>query len=123
MSMMDTAERLVALAREGKNFQAIEELYSERVVSVEAQDSPTGSPRTVSGLEAVEGKNKWWKENHEIHEASVRGPFPHGDDRFAVLYEYDVTFVPAGQRFRMEEVAVYTVEDERIVKEEFFYDM
>ena len=60
--------------------------------------------------------------NHEIHGASVRGPFPHGD-RFCVLFEYDVTFKPEGKRFKMEEVAHYTVHDGKVVREEFFYAM
>jgi len=38
-------------------------------------------------------------------------------------YEFDVTFNDSGQRFKMEEVALYTVKDDKIVKEEFFYSM
>jgi hypothetical protein len=58
-----------------------------------------------------------------VHDSSVRGPFPHGDDRFCALFEFEVTFKPSGQRFKMEEVALYTVEDGKIKHEEFFYSM
>lgn len=123
MNAMAVGERLVSLCREGKNMDVIEELYSDDVVSVEAMAPPDGGDRTSNGIEAVRGKNQWWNENHEVHEASVRGPYPHGDDRFCALFEFEVTFKPADQRFKMEEVAHYTVKDGKIVREEFFYSM
>jgi hypothetical protein len=51
------------------------------------------------------------------------GPFPHGEDRFCVMFRYDVTNKPRSQRFEIEEVALYTVADGKIVTEEFFYSM
>ncbi len=123
MDAMAVGERLVSLCREGKNMDAINELYADDVVSVEAMEPPAGGDRTSQGIDAIRGKNQWWNENHEVHDASVRGPYPHGDDRFCALYEYEVTFKPAGQRFKMEEVAHYTVKDGKVVREEFFYTM
>ena len=73
----------------------------------------------------VKGKNEWWVNNHEVHSSSVKGPFPNGD-RFAVIFNYDVTAKAgpmAGQRMKMEEVALYTVKDGKITREEFFYTM
>jgi ketosteroid isomerase-like protein len=119
---MKIGERLVELCREGKNMDAINELYDPNVVSVEAAAPPQGQ-REVRGIDAVRGKNQWWGENHEVHGASTRGPFPHGDDRFCVLFEFDVTNKPSGQRMKMEEVALYTVTNGKISKEEFFYTM
>jgi ketosteroid isomerase-like protein len=123
MTLKEIGERLVDLVKQGKNLDAVYELYGKDIASIEAADSPTGQGRVSKGVEAVEGKNKWWAENHEVHGASVKGPYPHGEDRFAVIYSYDVTFKPSGQRFEMEEVAVYTVADGKIVQEEFFYSM
>ena len=123
MSAMDVGERLVALCREGKNFEAIDELYANDIVSLEASDGPDGVSRTSEGIDAVRGKGQWWYDNHEIHGASVEGPWPNGDDRFAAIFEYDVTFKPANQRFTMREVAVYTVQDGKVTREEFFYSM
>ncbi len=122
MNAKAVGERLVALCSEGKNLDALDELYSADVVSVEAAKAP-GMERTANGIDAVRGKNQWWIDNHEVHSSSVRGPFPHGDDRFCALFDFEVTFKPAGQRFKMEEVAHYTVEDGKIVREEFFYSM
>ena len=112
-------QRLCDLVREGKNLQAVEELYSENIVSTEAFPME-GMPQTIKGKEGIRGKHKWWDENNEVHSASVQGPYPHGD-RFAVHYAFETTFKPTGQRINMEEVALYTVADGKIVKEEFFY--
>ena len=86
-----------------------------------AKDMP-GMPAEMRGMEAILGKNKWWVENHEIHSASCEGPFPHGD-RFIVRFGYDVTNKPDQRRMQMNEMALYTVEDDKIVREEFFYSM
>ena len=123
MSAQDIGRKLVDYCREGRNQDAINELYAQDVLSVEAMAPPAGGEREMQGIEAVRGKNQWWGENHEVHDASVEGPFPHGDDRFAVIFKYDVTNKPSGMRMQMHEVALYTVDDGKISKEEFFYSM
>lgn len=123
MTAKEIGGRLVELVQQGKNMDAIAELYAEDVVSVEAMAPPEGGDRTAEGIDAVRGKNQWWAENHEVHDASTTGPFPHGDDRFAVHYRFDVTHKPSGNRFSMEEVGLYTIDDGKISKEEFFYAM
>ena len=115
-------DKLVGYCREGRNLDAINELYAEDVVSVEAMAPPEGS-REASGIDAVRGKNQWWIENHEVHGASVEGPFPHGDDRFAVLFDFEVTNKPSGQRMKMREVGVFTVSGGKVTREEFYYSM
>jgi hypothetical protein len=50
------------------------------------------------------------------------GPFL-GDNQFAVYYEFETTFKPNGQRNRMSEMALYTVQDGKIVREQFFYNV
>ena len=121
MSTMEVGQKLVDLCSQGKNMEALETLYSANIVSVEACAMP-GMEQTQKGIEAIKGKNKWWYENHEVHDGQVVGPFPHGD-RFAVLFKYEVTPKQTGQRMTMEEVGLYTVENDKIVKEEFFYSM
>jgi ketosteroid isomerase-like protein len=120
----EVGKRLVELCSAGKNLQAIDELYSDQIVSIEAQGDEQ-MPRTMNGKEAIIGKNQWWIDNHEVHEMSVKGPFPH-DDRFTVLFSMDVTPKDGpmkGRQFTMEEVALYRVKDGKIVQEEFFYSM
>ena len=117
---LEIGNKLVALCKQGKNVEAVESLYADDVVSIEAAAGP-GFDRVANGKAAVLGKNTWWIENHEIHDAGVKGPFPHGDDRFAVLFTFDATSKPDQKRTQMEEIAVFHVAKGKIVKEEFFY--
>ena len=124
MTTKEIADQLVALCRAGRNIEAVETLLSADVVSVEARGDAT-MPAQMSGRDVIRGKNQWWIDNHKIHSAEVKGPFPNGD-RFTVIYNFVVTPVAgpmAGKKLRMEEVALYTVQDGKITREEFFYDM
>lgn len=124
MSAKEVGQELVEYCRKGKNWEAIDKLYSKDIVSVEAMGNPQ-MPAEMRGIEAVRGKNKWWEENNEVHSASVEGPFPH-KDRFAVKFHYETTPKTGpmkGKRLKMDEVGIYTVKDGKIVREEFFYDM
>lgn len=118
---LNVGQKLVAFCREGKNMEAIDALYGDNIVSVEAAAMQEGMDRETKGLQAVRGKSEWWVNNNEVHAAEVRGPFPHGNNRFATLFNYDVTNKQSGQRTQMEEVGVYTVENNKIVREEFFF--
>ncbi|MEO7965405.1 MAG: nuclear transport factor 2 family protein [Gemmatimonadaceae bacterium] len=120
MTTKEVANRLVELCRQGKNLEAIETLYSPDIVSVEA-GAPPGQSRETQGVAAAKGKGEWWVANHDVHSAQTTGPWPH-DDRFVVGHHYDITFKPTGERRTMDEVALYTVRDGKIVREEFFYD-
>ncbi|MEO7852694.1 MAG: nuclear transport factor 2 family protein [Rubrivivax sp.] len=121
MKTMDIAKQLVELCRQGKNDEAIKTLFADDIVSVEAA-VPPGGEREAKGLAALQAKSTWWQDNHEVHSASVSGPWPH-DDRFVVGFLYDVTHKPSGQRMKMDEVGLYQVKNGKIVREEFFYDM
>ena len=121
MTVMEVGNKLVEFCKKGENLKAIETLYSQNIVSVEAASMPN-MPAEMRGMEAIVGKNKWWMDNHEIHSAICEGPFPHGD-RFIVHFNYDVTNKPSKKRMKMDEMALYTVENDKIVREEFFYSM
>ena len=113
------AEELVSLCRAGRNHDAINTLYSPDILSIESMGNET-MPREMKGIDAIRGKNQWWGENNIIHTATVDGPFV-GEDKFAVYYNYDATFKPTAKRNSMEEMALYTVKDGKIVREQFFY--
>ncbi|MGB5809399.1 MAG: nuclear transport factor 2 family protein [Polyangiales bacterium] len=119
MSATEIGNKLVAFCRNGKFLDSIDALYSDDIVSVEAM-APPGGEQTMTGKEAVRGKNTWWIENHEIHSMEVEGPYPHGD-RFAVRFKFDVTDKPSGQRQVLDEVGLFTVAGGEVVREEFFY--
>ncbi len=116
--------KLVRYCRDGLNLEAISTLYSPDIVSVEAVSNPD-FPGEMRGIDNVVQKNKKWYELNEVHHASAEGPFPH-HDKFAVIFHYETSAKEGprkGQRSKFQEVAVYTVKDGKIVREEFFYDM
>ena len=121
MSTLETGKKLVELCKQGKNLEAISTLYDPNVESVEAMAMPSGET-VAKGIDAIRGKNEWWYGAHEVHGAEVDGPFPHGD-RFIVRFKMDITQKESGQRMTVEEFGLYTVKDDKIVKEEFFYTM
>ena len=121
MSLSEVANGLVNLCRQGKFMDVLAAYYSDDIVSIE----PVGSldmPAQQSGIEAIRGKNQWWVENHEVHGLNVKGPYI-GEGGFAAYFEFDVTPKMTGQRMNMKEMALYTVEDGKIVREEFYYNM
>jgi hypothetical protein len=126
--MTDTlaiGKKLVEFCKQGKNIEAVEALYSPEIVSVEAMSGGPEIPARMEGIDAVKGKNQWWLDNHDVHSSEAEGPWPHGD-RFIVRFKYDVTSKAgpmAGHRMNLDETALYTVKDGKIVLEEFFYDM
>jgi hypothetical protein len=119
MTATEIGTELVKLCREGKNAQAIETYYSKDIKSVEAW-APAGKTRDSQGIEAILGKSKWWNDNHTVHSATVDGPFPF-DDRFTVYFKYEMTPKMTGKKTTMEEVALYHVQNGKIIHEEFFY--
>jgi hypothetical protein len=116
---LEVGQALVTFCREGKNAQAIETLYSNDIKSVEAF-AGGGMSREAQGKEAVMGKTKWWNDNHTVHSATVEGPFPF-EDKFAVRFKYEITPKATGKKVTMDEVALYYVQNGKIVREEFFY--
>lgn len=118
MNTQQVAERLVALCRDGKNMDAINELYSDNVVSRESM----GDEQEVTGKQAIIEKNQnWFNSVEELHSANVSEPLVAGDF-FSVAMVYDVTFKTSG-RMQMEEIALYEVKDGKIAKEHFYYGM
>jgi ketosteroid isomerase-like protein len=121
MTTHEIGKRYVELCQAGKNDACIDELFAKDAVSVEAV-AMHGMERTVKGQDAIHGKSKSWNESNVVHSAEVVGPFPH-DNRFAVRFNFDVTNKPSGRRMKMDEVGLFTVENGKITREEFFYSM
>ena len=116
MSTADIAHDFVALCQEGKFGEAGEKYWASDVVSIEAM----GDDPVSHGIEAARAKGEWWANAHEIHAAETYGPFVAGD-QFAARFVIDTTFKETGQRNRMEEIALYTLRDGKIVEELFLY--
>lgn len=116
MTTAEVAAGLVGLCKEGKFDDAMEAYYAEDIVSVE----PMGDDPVTEGLDAVRGKAEWWNNAHEVKGASVEGPFVNGD-QFTAVFHLDVIQKADGKALHMNEVALYTVADGKIVREVFFF--
>ena len=115
MSTEDIAKELVALCNASHNLAAIDRFYAPDIASFEA----SGPMKETHGLENVKAKNAWWYSNHEIHSSAARGPWVHGD-MFVVEFVYEITPKASGQRTQMNEAALYTVQNGKIIREQFF---
>jgi hypothetical protein len=117
MNTEEVAKRVVELVRKQAWYEALDTLYDDNVVSVEAYSMGGESPET-RGKEGVRGKINWWVNAMEVHSFDAKGPFV-GHDRFVVQYDADVTDKNSKERRKLSEVGVYTVKNGKIVREEF----
>jgi|SRR5580658_3511969 hypothetical protein len=116
MSTRSVAVKFVDLCSQGKNFDVMESMYSPSIVSVEAGGQET------AGQQPVIQKSRTWQANNTVHGEKVRGPFFNGPNQFAVHFTFDIIPKATGKPVTIEEVGVYTVKDDKITREEFFYD-
>ncbi|QDV09278.1 hypothetical protein Poly30_48360 [Planctomycetes bacterium Poly30] len=121
MNSQELGQIMVEFNRSGELGKLLDEHYAEDAVSVEAMDMGRG--REAVGLDAIRAKHAWWEETMIMHSMEVEGPFPHGDDRFALIFESDVEVKGLGIRKKGREVALYHMRGGKIVREEFFYSM
>jgi len=89
---------------------------NDEIVSIEG----VGVSLAWIGEKAVRAKGAEWMADNQIHGASAEGPYV-GATGFAVKFVMDVTTKSTGERRTMTEIGVYTVEDGKIVIEEFMY--
>jgi len=115
MSLQTLAKQMVDLCNQRKNFDVMETMYASDIVSVE----PTG--KETVGKEPVIAKSRGWAERNTIHGETVRGPYFNRPDQFAVQITFEVTRNDTGERMTLDEIAVYTVKDDLITREEFFF--
>lgn len=117
MSTRAIAADVVELSKAGR-FDAIGPKYwADNIVSIEAMEGPMAR---LEGRTAVEAKGAWWSGAHEVHGVETHGPYVNGD-QFAVRWVMDVTEKQSGKRMAMDEMALYTVKDDKIVEERFYY--
>ncbi|SEK66106.1 nuclear transport factor 2 family protein [Parapedobacter koreensis] len=119
MTVQEIADRLVQRCREGRNLQAIDELYADDVISRE----PEGHPHEVTeGKEAVKTSTRNWEASvAEIHHATVSDPIV-AENHFAIVMDIDATYKEIGRK-RLAEICVYEVKDGKIVSDQFFFNL
>lgn len=120
-------EDLVELGREfvqtmldRRGIAHVAELYSENAESVEAVVPPGRELRIAKGRIAIQAKREVWAAAHKIQKLVADGPYVHPPNRFAVRFEVQVTQKETGRQMTLREIAMYTVEEGKIVREEFF---
>ena len=113
---LEVGKDLVAMFNAGKVGEIEAKHWSPKITSIEG----VGVSMGWSGKAAVEAKNQGWMMDHVIHGASAEGPYV-GATGFSVKFRMDVETKSTGERTTMEEVGVYTVQDGKIVREEFMY--
>lgn len=119
MTTQSIALRLVQLCREGKFDQAQEELYADNARSIE-NDGTSGPLGDAVGMEAIRAKGKAFYDSCEqIHSATVSDPLV-ASPFFSVAMTFDATYKTGGRR-KTEEICLYEVANDKIVREQFFY--
>jgi hypothetical protein len=121
MSVETIALRFMEPCNQGKHFEVMRTMYALEMVSVE------GDVRETVGKEPLIRKSEVWQSDNTIHGQKLRGPFYCGDanasaGRFAVCSLLEYTPKAGGERRTQEEVGLYTVKNDTITREEFFYD-
>ena len=116
MDTKEVAKAFTALCAKGEFDAAGQKFWSDDVVSREPMP---GDMARMEGRKAVLGKGEWWYANHTVHESKVEGPYVHGN-QFVVRFTMDIT-PKGGKRNTMDEMAVYTVANGKIVEERYFY--
>jgi hypothetical protein len=120
MSVETVALKFRELVNQGKHFEVMRTMYAPDMVSVE------GDGKETVGKEPVIRKSEVWQGNNNIHGGKLLGPFFSGDasassGRFAVYLSIDFTPKSGGDRVTHDEVGLYTVKNDTITREEFFY--
>lgn len=110
----DIGTSLVELFNAGRAQEVEAKWWSPNIVSIE------GMGMAWSGRKAAEAKNNDWLAQHELKGGSAEGPYV-GATGFAVKFHIEVLVKASGQTITMDEVGVYTVQNGKIIREEFMY--
>jgi len=117
MNPIEIGQRLIELTTADNDAQALNELYAENVVSVEAGSDEGGEAQTWEGLAAVKEKHAWWNGVATLHSMTAEGPYAgFGDNHFVIKFWMDIT-MEGQERSQMTEVGLYEVADSKIVRE------
>lgn len=117
MTTQEVANKLVGYCRQGQFEEAMKDLYSNDIVSVEPDGAPVKEVRGIQGV--IEKGENFNNMVEEFHGMEVSDPIV-ADNFFSCSMKMDVTFKGA-PRNTMEEVCLYQVNDGKIVREEFFF--
>lgn len=124
MGTLEVGQAMVQAVNGGREseWQFVLDYYADNIVSIEGAESGE-MPARMDGMDAIKGKHEWWFANNEVHDTTAEGPFIGlRDNQFILRFSMDIT-PTGGERIQMTETAIYTVADDKIVQEEYFYLM
>ncbi|MEM6265711.1 MAG: nuclear transport factor 2 family protein [Bacteroidota bacterium] len=121
MTTQEVAQQWATYCQTGQWDKAHEELYDSNCASIEMEGAPGGIPKVV-GMEAIKAKGQQWGEMvGEFHGVEIEGPIVAGN-HFTAVMKMDLT-MKGRPRNVDEEIAVFQVENGKIVSEQFFYSV
>ena len=118
--LVKLGKEFVQAMRDRRGIAHVEEIYSENAESVEAVIPPGRDVRIAKGRGAIKAKREDWAATHDILKLEADGPYVHPPNRFGVRFKAEVTQKATGRQMTLREVAIYSVESGKIVREEFF---
>lgn len=117
MSVQEIADQYYAWAQQGDWTKIQDKLYHPDAWSIEA---PGADSPPVHGLDSIKQKGLKWSANiKEVHSAYCKEPTVAGN-HFSVAMGTTYTDVN-DERQQLDEICVFEVKNEQIVKEQFFY--
>jgi hypothetical protein len=121
MTTQELADRYYDLFKERQVAEIYQQLYSSNIVCTEPEHAlAMGIPTVTKGIEAVLAKSKARQELiAEVHSFFFSEPVV-GGNYFSLSMGRDMT-LKNGQRVQLAEIAVFGVQDDKIVTETFFY--
>ena len=100
----------------GKDKELWDKYWHPQAESIEGE----GMEMAWKGKKAIAAKSEWWSANNTVHSAKAEGPFV-GATGFSIRFNMDVQENASGTRRQMEEIGVYTVQNGKVIREEFMY--
>jgi SnoaL-like protein len=113
---LEVALQFTELLRSGNSAEVEERWLASGIESVEGH----GASMSWKGKKNVLAKYRDWEAQNEFVDSTIEGPWV-GATGFAVRFVGQVLDKATGERHPMEEIAVYTVRDGKVVREEFHF--
>ncbi|RKN82548.1 nuclear transport factor 2 family protein [Ulvibacterium marinum] len=117
MTNKEVADRLVTLLREGRFNEVYDELFHVDAEHIEPQSEHFAQ---VKGVAAIKAKDAVMQENISGVEGLEVGDAIVSKGHIALPYRMTVT-LKDGNKWPLDEIIVYKVNDGKIVSEQFFY--
>ncbi|MEO1516099.1 MAG: nuclear transport factor 2 family protein [Bacteroidota bacterium] len=121
MSTQEIANKWKEYCESASWDKAYEELYADNCVSIE-MDGAEGLPHKVEGIDGIKKKGEQWNQMVEaFYGMEIEGPIVAGD-HFTASMKMDI-HMKGRDRQVDEEIALFRVENGKIVSEQFFYPL